>query len=300
MLSNNHIRSLKKLVHGNIELDVSMKNHTSFRIGGNAKVILFPRELTDLIEAIRYMEKYKIKYYVFGLGTNLLVGDQDIDFVLIKLGSNFNHVSVTENTITAYSGASINNICMQAYNNSLSGIEDAFGIPGSIGGAVLMNAGAFNFQTSDIVSMVVALVDGKIRVYDNISFGYRYSMFQDFDNIAILQVELRLNKGNKDEIYARMQEIMNKRKDTQPLDKPSAGSVFKRCNELVVSKIIDELGLKGKSVGGAMVSTKHAGFIVNTGNATSLDVKQLISEIKEIVYQKYNVKLIEEIKYLGD
>lgn len=300
MLSTNHIRSLKKLVHGNIELDVSMKNHTSFRIGGNAKVILFPRELTDLIEAIRYMEKYKIKYYVFGLGTNLLVGDQDIDFVLIKLGSNFNHVSVTENTITAYSGASINNICMQAYNNGLSGMEDAFGIPGSIGGAVLMNAGAFDFQTSDIVSMVVALVDGKIRVYDNISFGYRYSMFQDFDNIVILQVELRLNKGNKDEIYARMQEIMNRRKYTQPLDKPSAGCVFKRCNELVVSKTIDELGLKGKSVGGAMVSTKHAGFIVNIGNATSLDVKQLISEIKEIVYQKYNVKLIEEIKYLGD
>mgnify|MGYP003323718416 CR=1 FL=1 len=139
----------------------------------------------------------KIKYYVFGLGTNLLVTDNNLDYVLIKLGRNFNHISVMEDKIIAYSGASVNSICMLAYNNALSGMEGLFGIPGTIGGAVLMNAGAFNYSTADVVTTVVALVDGKLKVFDNIKFDYRYSMFQDIDNCVILQVELKLNFADK-------------------------------------------------------------------------------------------------------
>ena len=144
MVNTKHLINLKKIVHGDVETNVSMKNHTSFRIGGKASIVLYPREMTDLIEAIRYLKKYKIRYEVFGLGTNILVADHDIDYVLIKLGSNFNHVTVMDNKIIAYSGASLNSICMAAYNNGLTGLEDAFGIPGSIGGAVYMNASAYD------------------------------------------------------------------------------------------------------------------------------------------------------------
>lgn len=300
MLNTKHLSNLKKIVHGDIEQNVSMKNHTSFRIGGKASVVLYPREMTDLIEAINYLKKYKIRYYVFGLGTNLLVTDNDLDYVIIKLGGNFNHISVQDDTIIAYSGASLNSICMSSYNNELTGLEEAFGIPGTIGGGVLMNAGAFDFETSKIVTLVVALVDGKLRVFDNIDFGYRYSMFQDMSDVVILQVEMKLSKGTKSDIYARMQEVMRYRREHQPLDKPSAGSVFKRCDGIIVSKAIDDMGYKGKSVGGAMISPKHAGFIVNTGNATSTEVLRLIEDIKIEFENNYNIKLVEEIRYLGD
>lgn len=300
MLNTKHLNNLKKIVHGDIEYNVSMKNHTSFRIGGIARVVLYPREMTDLVDAINYLRRHNIRYFVFGLGTNLLVTDRNIDFVLIKLGSNFNHVTVNENTIIAYAGASVNSVCMAAYNNSLTGLEDAFGIPGSIGGAVYMNASAYEYETANVVSLVVALVDGKLKVYDSIEFGYRYSMFQDMEDAIILQVELKLNSGEKADIHQRMQDTMRNRVDNQPLDKPSAGSVFRRCNDIIVSKAIDDMGMKGTSVGGAMISPKHAGFIVNTGNATCNDVQELIQIIQTKFEDTYGAKLDTEIKYLGE
>lgn len=300
MLNTKHLNNLKKIVHGDIEYNVSMKNHTSFRIGGIARVVLYPREMTDLVDAINYLRRHNIRYFVFGLGTNLLVTDRNIDFVLIKLGSNFNHVTVNENTIIAYAGASVNSVCMAAYNNSLTGLEDAFGIPGSIGGAVYMNASAYEYETANVVSLVVALVDGKLKVYDSIEFGYRYSMFQDMGDAIILQVELKLNSGEKADIHQRMQDTMRNRVDNQPLDKPSAGSVFRRCNDIIVSKAIDDMGMKGTSVGGAMISPKHAGFIVNTGNATCDDVQELIQNIQTKFEDTYGAKLDTEIKYLGE
>ena len=300
MVNSKHIHNLKKLVHGDIETNVSMKNHTSFRIGGKASVVLYPREMTDLVECIRYMKKYKIRYEVFGLGTNILVTDNDIEYVLIKLGSNFNHVTVMDNKILAYSGASLNSICMAAYNNSLSGLEDAFGIPGSIGGAVYMNAGAYTYETSNVVSTVVALVDGKLKVYENIDFSYRYSPFQDINDAIILQVELSLAVGNKQDIYNKMKSTMQKRKDSQPIDKPSAGSVYRRCGDIIVSKSIEDMGYKGKAKGGAMISPKHAGFIVNTGNAKATDVLDLMADIEREFEKKYNKKLTREIRYIGE
>lgn len=301
MLSKKQILILKKIVHGNLETNVSMKNHTTFRIGGNASVVIFPSEISDLIEAILYLNKIKCKYYCFGLGSNLLVSDNNIcDTVLIKLGRNFNHVTVDKNKIIAYSGASLNSLCMHALNAELTGLEDAFGIPGSIGGAVLMNAGAYNFETKNVVSRVVALINNKIQVFTEFNFSYRHSVFQELENVLILQVELTLKRGNKANIKSRMDEIMNLRKTTQPLDFPSAGSVFKRINGIVVSYEIDKMGLKGKSIGGALISTKHAGFIVNTGKAKCQDVKDLINLVKEKFKKEKNIELKEEIKYLGD
>ena len=163
-----------------------------------------------------------------------------------------------------------------------------------------MNAGAYNFEMSKVLGSVIALVDGKIKVFDNIKFGYRYSEFQDYANIVILQVEISLHSGNKPDIYARMQEVMNIRKDTQPLDKPSAGSIFKRLDGLIVSKEIERLGLKGEAIGGAKVSEKHAGFIINNGGASYTDVVELIDKIKDKFREIYDIELVEEIKYLGE
>lgn len=300
MLSTKHLNNLKKILHGDVETNVCMKNHTTFRIGGVADLVLYPREMTDLVEAVRYMRKYNIRYEVFGLGSNLLVTDNNMGYVLIKMGTNFNHISVMGNKIIAYAGASLNSICMAAYNNSLTGIEDGFGIPGSIGGAVYMNASAYTYETSKVVSTVVAIVDGKLKVYDNIAFDYRYSPFQDMTDVIILQVELSLATGNKQDIYNRMQNILSNRKSTQPLDKPSAGCVFKRCGDIIVSRAIEDMGYKGKSCGGAMVSPKHAGFIVNMGNATANDVLDLMQEIELDFENKYDKKLIREIKYIGE
>lgn len=301
MLTKKQICDLKRIVHGNLETKVSLKNHTSFRIGGVADVIIYPSEITELIDAILYLNKIKCKYFCFGLGTNLLVCDNDVkDIVIIKLGRNFNHITVDENKIIAYSGASVNSICMKALNAELTGMEDAFGIPGSIGGAVLMNAGAYNFECKNVVKRVVAIVNNKIQVFTDCNFSYRHSIFQDLKNVIILQVELELNKGNKDTIKSRMDEIMLKRKTTQPLEFASAGSIFKRKDNIIVSKEIENMGLKGTKIGGAMISTKHAGFIVNVGNAKCKDVIELINIVKDKFKKEKNIELEEEIKYLGD
>lgn len=300
MLSKKQINDLKKIVHGNLETDVSLKNHTSFQIGGKAKVILFPTEINEIIESIAYLNKYKIKYYVFGLGTNMLVSDNNIDYVIIKLGRNFNHITVDENKIIAYSGASINAVCMNALNNNLTGLEDAFGIPGTIGGAVIMNASAYSFETKNVVRQVVALIGNKIEIIKDFDFKYRYSKFQEMENVVILQVEIELNGGVYEEIKTRMNEVLNLRKTNQPLNYPSAGSVFKRKNDLIVSLEIEKLGLKGFKVGGAQISEKHAGFIVNCGNAKCEDVLNLVELIKQKFKEKHNVELDLEIKYLGE
>ncbi len=300
MLSKKQINDLKKIVHGNLETDVSLKNHTSFRIGGNAKVVLFPTEITEIIESVVYLNKHKIKYYVFGLGTNMLVTDGDIDYVIIKLGRNFNHITVDENKIIAYSGASINAVCMNALNHSLIGLEDAFGIPGTIGGAVIMNASAYTFETKNVVKQVVALINNKIEIIKDFGFEYRHSKFQEMENVIILQVELELSGGIYEDIKNRMNEVLSLRKTNQPLNFPSAGSVFKRKDDLIVSLEIDRLGLKGLRIGGAQISEKHAGFIVNCGNAKCVDVLNLVDLIKQKFKEKHNVELDLEIKYLGE
>ena len=300
MLNNRLFNQVKKIVKCNIEKNVSLKNHTTFRIGGNADIILYPTDMTELVDVMLFLKKHRIKYFIFGLGSNILVSDNGFDGVAIKLGRNFNRITVDEDKIIAFAGASLNSICMSAYNHGLTGLEDAFGIPGTIGGAVIMNAGAYQYETKNVVTSVLALVHNKIEYMTEFDFGHRKSVFQCLDDFVILEFEIQLKQGNKKEIYSRMNEILNRRKENQPLNFPSAGSIFKRCEDIVVSLEIDKMGLKGKRLGKAEISTKHAGFIVNRGGASAKDVKDLIQYVKDEFEEKHHVKLQEEIKYIGE
>ena len=279
-----------------------MSGFTSFRIGGPADVLVCPESIDTIIKITSFCRKNRVPCRVFGNGTNILVGDGGIRGVTLKLGGNINQMRRDKNKVTAGAGASINDLARFACENSLSGLEFSYGIPGSVGGAVTMNAGAFGREMKDVVLRTVFL-DGKgnIGVLDAGSheFGYRKSCFQREKSI-VLEVEFELEPGDPGEIRPIMDSYMNKRRDSQPLDMPSAGSVFKRPENGFAGAMIEECGLKGHQIGGAKVSEKHAGFIVNTGTATAKDVLDLVRHIRQKVKRKYSVSLATEIKVIGE
>ena len=284
---------LKKIVkNGKVLKNEPLKNHTSFRIGGKAKFVVMPSSFEELINLLMYLNKKNVKYYVLGNGTNVLASDNGFKGVVIKL-TLLNQIRLYKTYLQVFCGASLSAVCLFLRQHDLGGFEDAFGIPGTIGGAVKMNASAYNFETGKLVLGVLAIVDGTVKYlnHDECGFGYRKSMFK---NAIILSVDFAITKGCN---AKRMEEVIALRKTFQPLNLPSAGSVFKRADGVPVSKMLDELGFKGKSVGGAKVSEKHAGFIVNFNNATEHDVKKLIAEIKAEVYKTKGIILEEEIKF---
>ena len=284
---------LKKIVkNGKVLKNEPLKNHTSFRIGGKAKFVVMPSSFEELINLLMYLNQKNVKYYVLGNGTNVLASDNGFKGVVIKL-TLLNQIRLYKTYLQVFCGASLSAVCLFLRQHDLGGFEDAFGIPGTIGGAVKMNASAYNFETGKLVLGVLAIVDGNVKYlnHDECGFGYRKSMFK---NAIILSVDFAITKGCN---AKRMEEVIALRKIFQPLNLPSAGSVFKRADGVPVSKMLDELGFKGKSVGGAKVSEKHAGFIVNFNNATEHDVKKLIAEIKAEVYKTKGIILEEEIKF---
>lgn len=284
---------LKKIVkNGKVLKNEPLKNHTSFRIGGKAKFVVMPSSFEELINLLMYLNQKNVKYYVLGNGTNVLASDNGFKGVVIKL-TLLNQIRLYKTYLQVFCGASLSAVCLFLKQHDLGGFEDAFGIPGTIGGAVKMNASAYNFETGKLVLGVLAIVDGNVKYlnHDECGFGYRKSMFK---NAIILSVDFAITKGCN---AKRMEEVIALRKTFQPLNLPSAGSVFKRADGVPVSKMLDELGFKGKSVGGAKVSEKHAGFIVNFNNATEHDVKKLIAEIKAEVYKTKGIILEEEIKF---
>ena len=284
---------LKKIVkNGKVLKNEPLKNHTSFFIGGKAKFVVMPSSFEELINLLMYLNKKNVKYYVLGNGTNVLASDNGFKGVVIKL-TLLNQIRLYKTYLQVFCGASLSAVCLFLRQHDLGGFEDAFGIPGTIGGAVKMNASAYNFETGKLVLGVLAIVDGNVKYlnHDECGFGYRKSMFK---NAIILSVDFAITKGCN---AKRMEEVIALRKTFQPLNLPSAGSVFKRADGVPVSKMLDELGFKGKSVGGAKVSEKHAGFIVNFNNATEHDVKKLIAEIKAEVYKNKGIILEEEIKF---
>lgn len=284
---------LKKIVkNGKVLKNEPLKNHTSFRIGGKAKFVVMPSSFEELINLLMYLNKKNVKYYVLGNGTNVLASDNGFKGVVIKL-TLLNQIRLYKTYLQVFCGASLSAVCLFLRQHDLGGFEDAFGIPGTIGGAVKMNASAYNFETGKLVLGVLAIVDGTVKYlnHDECGFGYRKSVFE---NAIILSVDFAITKGCN---AKRMEEVIALRKIFQPLNLPSAGSVFKRADGVPVSKMLDELGFKGKSVGGAKVSEKHAGFIVNFNNATEHDVKKLIAEIKAEVYKTKGIILEEEIKF---
>lgn len=269
-----------------------LKDHTSFKIGGPTKVFIRPKSVEGLICALERFEHAKI----IAKGTNILAPDEGVDVVINTLG--LNRYQVDNDLIVSESGVLLSTLCKVAANHGLSGLEFAYGIPGTIGGAVYMNAGAYDGEICDVVEYVEIYDRNKIIKLDKsqMGFSYRSSILKGTD-WAVLRVGLRLKHANKQDITNRMEQIMRKRIQTQPLELPSAGSVFKRPKrDFYVGKVIEELGLKGLRVGDAQISTKHAGFIVNLGNAKANDVKELIKIIQQKVYKSYHVQLEPEVE----
>ena len=288
----------------NILVDEPMTAHTSFKIGGTADFFVTARTIGQ-IKAILELVRWKnMKLTVIGNGTNLLVKDGGIRGITLKLDFK-NFVKEKKEDIIIYTvGASnpVAAIAAKALEDSATGLEFACGIPGTIGGAIRMNAGAYGGEFKDIVLQTTYMdYDGDIYTINNEEheFEYRDSIFKKI-NAILLESKLRLKKGNKEEIKNVMQENMEARKQKQPIDIPSAGSTFKRGNGFVTAKLIDEAGLKGMQIGGAQVSPKHAGFIVNTGGATAQDVLTLMQTIKTTVKEKFNVDIEEEIQIVGE
>lgn len=285
----------------NIAKDVIMKKHTTFRIGGNADYFLTPKTEGHICESIDFCKKNDIKYYIIGNGSNILVSDEGIRGVVIKLFDNFADYVVEGNKIIAKPGILLSKLSNIAASKGLTGLEFAGGIPGTLGGAIAMNAGAYGGEMKDVVTGVKVLdAAGKIITIDaaDMNFGYRKSVVSQ-NNYIVVEVEMELKEGDEEEIRAKMNELKLKRTSKQPLDLPSAGSTFKRPEGYFAGKLIMDAGLKGYSIGGAQVSEKHCGFIVNKSNATAGDVLKLIKYIQKTVHEKFNVDLETEIKMIG-
>lgn len=281
-----------------------MKKHTSFKIGGNADFFVSVKTIEELKQALFYAKQKQIPITIIGNGTNILVSDSGIRGIVIKI--DIQKFDLKEENdyieISVGSGNKMMALATQLKKQEISGFEQLSGIPGTIGGAIYMNAGAYGKEMKDIVVSTRCMnMKGEIFELSNEEqkFEYRSSVFNTKEYI-ILEAKLKLKKGKKEDIELQMNEYLNQRKEKQPLEYPSAGSTFKRQEEIITAKLIDECGLKGYKIGGAMVSERHAGFIVNTGDATAKDVLELIKYVKDEVYKKYGVKIEEEVKIVGE
>ena len=277
-----------------------LSDYLTFRVGGPCRVMVFPDSADKIIEVLNYLRSSGIRYYIIGKGSNLLCSDSGFDGVILNT-TKYDSLCVINDHIICSSGISLSRLCRAALDNSLSGLECEYGIPGSVGGAVYMNAGAYGGEIKDSVFSVTHITAGGEleTVYRNkLDFGYRHSYYSDKD-LFILKTEFALNKADREEIRNKMEDLLSRRKAKQPLDLPSAGSTFKRPEGYYAGALIEECGLKGYSIGGAQVSVKHAGFVVNTGNATCSDITALIDYCRKTVYEKTGVTLEPEVKYIS-
>ena len=285
----------------NVRINEPMKNHTTFKIGGPAQYYVTPESVTQIQEVVSLCRDMNIPLHVIGNGSNILVGDDGVDGVVLALFNTFSDYEIKDNVITAQAGMSLIKLAVIALREGLTGLEFASGIPGSVGGAVYMNAGAYDGQMKDVVTSVTVLDEaGNIRILgrDELDMGYRTSAVAK-NNMIVLQVVIELKYGDKEQIKARMNQLSELRKQKQPLEYPSAGSTFKRPEGYFAGKLIADAGLKGYSIGGAAVSEKHAGFVVNMGGATAKDVVELTDYIKKRIMEQFGVTLELEIKRIG-
>lgn len=285
----------------NVRINEPMKNHTTFKIGGPAQYYVTPESVTQIQEVVSLCRNMNIPLHVIGNGSNILVGDDGVDGVVLAIFNTFSDYEIKDNVITAQAGMSLIKLAVVALREGLTGLEFASGIPGSVGGAVYMNAGAYDGQMKDVVTSVTVLDEaGNIRILgrDELDMGYRTSAVAK-NNMIVLQVVIELKSGDKEQIKARMNQLSELRKQKQPLEYPSAGSTFKRPEGYFAGKLIADAGLKGYSIGGAAVSEKHAGFVVNMGGATAKDVVELTDYIKKRIMEQFGVTLELEVKRIG-
>lgn len=285
-----------------IRYNESMKKHTTIKIGGEAKCLVLPSSVDDIINVLKYAKQNNIKYYVIGNGSDIIVRDEGFDGLVIKISNKFDEVKVEGERIVASAGTSMPKLSQIAKQNSLTGMEFACGIPGTVGGGIRMNAGAYGSEMSNVVETITYLDDNcNIVTMQNheACFSYRHSIFMDNPSYVVLSATFKLKNGNIEEIEKIMLENSTARRTKQPLEYPNAGSTFKRPEGYFVGKLVSDAGLRGYTIGGAQVSKKHTGFIINIGNATCKDVEELISYIQKVVYEKFNVKLQTEIEFIG-
>lgn len=279
----------------------ALASYTSFKIGGPAAVLAEPCNEKELSALLKYLSEEKIRSFVLGKGSNILVSDNGFDGCVIRLAGDFEKIELIDDcTIKAGAGAKLVALCNFALENSLSGLEFAFGIPGTVGGAVYMNAGAYGGEVVDVITSAShTCLNGECDVLsaDKLDLGYRHSIYSNLDAV-ITSATFTLKKADKAEIKAKMTDLMGRRKDKQPLEYPSAGSTFKRPEGYFAGALIEQSGLKGASVGGAQVSQKHAGFVINKGGASCKDVLDLIAHCQKVVKEKFNVDLETEVKVI--
>ncbi|MEE0810233.1 UDP-N-acetylmuramate dehydrogenase [Blautia sp.] len=286
----------------NVKQQEPMSRHTTFRIGGPADFYLCPHSTKEVQEIVEICKEEKLPYFVLGNGSNLLVSDKGYRGVVIQLWKNFSDITVKDCCIQAKAGALLSKVAAEALEAGLTGMEFASGIPGTIGGAAFMNAGAYGGEMKDIIKSVKVLdTQGEVRILpkEELKMGYRTSIVKE-KGYTVLSVELELAKGNQEEIRNTMEDLKERRTSKQPLEMPSAGSTFKRPEGYFAGKLIMDSGLRGFSVGGAQVSEKHCGFVVNKGGATAMDVLTLIREVQRKVKEQFGVDLETEVRFLGE
>lgn len=292
------IDRVREFFKGNISISEPLSRFTTFRIGGPADFYLEPKDREDLVNLIKYLRKIQYPYIVIGNGSNVLISDEGFRGVAINLEFGFNKIEVKKNNVYAEAGIRLSKLVDVCIEHSLVGIENLAGIPGTLGGAILMNAGAYGGEISDYIKIVEVVEDDKIIFLnkEDCGFGYRKS---NLEGKIILSAEFELPFGDKEKAKQRRKELLLKRNQSQPVELPNAGSIFKNPQNDYAARLIEQAGLKGLTVGGAKVSEKHANFIVNFNNASSNDVLELIRIIREKVFEKFGVSLELEIKLIG-
>lgn len=286
----------------NVLTDELMSSHTTFRIGGAADYFLLPTEGTQIKGIFEICREEGIPCFILGNGSNLLVSDKGYRGAVIQMYRNMNKIETEGTVIRAQAGALLSAVAAEAKNHSLTGFEFSGGIPGTLGGAVTMNAGAYGGEMKDVLkSVTVADREGNIRKLsaEELNLGYRTSIVKTAGYL-VLEAEISLKEGNPEEIKALMKDLTERRTSKQPLEFPSAGSTFKRPEGYFAGKLIMDSGLRGYRVGGAQVSEKHCGFVINAGGATAADVRALIRDVQNTVYEKFGVMLEPEVRFLGD
>lgn len=302
MISGAVIEALKRFVPSeNIHLQEPMAAHTTFRIGGEADCLIELESTEQLQKVQYYLSQVGKPFVILGNGSNLLVGDSGFAGVVLQVGSKMSKVTVEGRYIVAQAGALLSQVARAACEKELTGLEFASGIPGTVGGGVVMNAGAYGGEMSQVVTKVTVVnCEGEVLELENetMEFGYRYSTIKN-QPFTVTEVTFYLQKGDKEQIKAKMDELAMKRREKQPLEYPSAGSTFKRPDGFFAGELIMKAGLRGFRIGGAMVSEKHCGFVINAGNATAADVRAVISHVQACVKEQFHVDLEPEVIFLG-
>ena len=285
----------------NVLFDEPMKKHTTFKIGGNADIFIAPKNIDEVKKSISLCKELNVPFYVIGNGSNLLVSDKGFRGAIIQIFKNMSKIEVNGNIIKAEAGAFLTTVSKTALENNLTGLEFAGGIPGTIGGGISMNAGAYGGELKDVVKKVTVLKNDEVIELSNedACFEYRNSKILK-EKMIVLETELVLEKGDFQQIKTKMTEFNKSRSEKQPLEFPSAGSTFKRPEGYFAGKLVMDAGLRGYTVGGAMVSEKHCGFVVNKGSATAKDVITLMEDVKNIVNDKFGVILEPEVRIIGE